>query len=87
MALHIEDVHLLVLAVGLLVGHAVHKHTGAAVGDGAKGDLVGAIGAAAAVITVRFLLPYAGGSAQAGPDSRTAGHALASHQVSAVRAT
>ncbi|MFF4264971.1 hypothetical protein ACFY7Y_08340 [Streptomyces virginiae] len=86
MTLHIEDVHLLVLAVGLLAGYAVHTHTGAAAGAGAKGDLVGAIGAAA-VITVLFLLLYAGGSAQAGPDSRPEGHALASHQVSTVRAT
>lgn len=37
MALHIDDVGLLILAVGLLVGHAVHKHTKAAAGAASKG--------------------------------------------------
>ncbi|MCX4961881.1 hypothetical protein [Streptomyces virginiae] len=85
MALHIDDVGLLILAVGLLVGHAVHKHTKAAAGAASKGGIVGAIAAAAAVITALFLLFGGGGSTSAGPDSRPAGHALASHQVSAVR--
>ncbi|GAA2640234.1 hypothetical protein GCM10010425_51170 [Streptomyces spororaveus] len=93
MTLHIDDVRLLIPAVGLLAGYAVHKHTrtaaragaGATAGAAAKGDAVGAIGAAAAVITVLFLLFGGGGSASAGEDSRPAGHALASQQVSEVR--
>ncbi|WP_329103588.1 hypothetical protein [Streptomyces sp. NBC_01439] len=89
MTLHIDHVSLPVLAVGLLVGYAVHQHTravaGAAAGAAAKGDLVGAIGAAAAVITALFLLFGGGGSAAAESDSRPTGHALASHQVRAVR--
>ncbi|WP_405814093.1 MULTISPECIES: hypothetical protein [unclassified Streptomyces] len=89
MTLHIDDVRLLTLAVGLLAGYAVHKHTRTAAragaGAAAKGDVVGAIGAAAAVITVLFLLFGGGGSASAGEDSRPAGHALASQQVSEVR--
>ncbi|MFD5575671.1 MULTISPECIES: hypothetical protein [Streptomyces] len=82
MTLHIDDVGLLVLAVGLLVGHATYQHTEAA----SKGDIVGAI-AAAAVITALFPPFGGGGSASAGPDSRPAGHPLASHQVSGVRPT
>ncbi len=84
MTLHIDDVRLLVLAVGLLVGYAVHKHTRAAAGAASKGNVVGAIGAAAAVITALFLLFGGGGSESAEPDSRPTGHALASHQVSGV---
>ncbi|MER6256478.1 hypothetical protein ABT224_34535 [Streptomyces sp. NPDC001584] len=85
LTLRIDAVGLLILAVGLLVGHAVHKHTRAAAGAASKGDIVGAIGAAAAVITALFPLFGGGGSASAGPDSRPTGHALASHQVSGVR--
>ncbi|WP_327386224.1 MULTISPECIES: hypothetical protein [unclassified Streptomyces] len=85
MTLHIDDVGLLILAVGLLVGHAVYKHTRGAAGPASKGDVVGAIGAAAAVITALFLLFGGGGSASAEPAPRPTGHALASHQVSAVR--
>ncbi|MFF2792245.1 hypothetical protein ACFVT6_36745 [Streptomyces sp. NPDC058049] len=85
MTLHIDDVGLLILAVGLLVGYAVYKHTRAAAGAASKGDVVGAIGAAAAVIAALFLLFGGGGSASAGPDFRPTGHALASHQVSGVR--
>ncbi|MFA7765738.1 hypothetical protein [Streptomyces sp. NRRL S-448] len=88
MTLHIDDVRLLILAAGLLAGHAVHKHTkaaaGAAAGAASKGDVVGAIGAAAAVITALFLLFGGDGSASAGPDSRPTGRAPASHQVSEV---
>ncbi|MFD4743142.1 hypothetical protein ACFWNQ_38035 [Streptomyces virginiae] len=88
MTLHIDDVGLLVLAVGLLVGHATYQHTEAAAeaaaGAASKGDIVGAI-AAAAVITALFPLFGGGGSASTGPDSRPAGHPLASHQVSGVR--
>ncbi|MFJ6371032.1 hypothetical protein ACIQK5_22985 [Streptomyces virginiae] len=86
MTLHNDDVGLLVLAVGLLVGHATYQHTEAAVGAASKGDIVGAI-AAAAVITALFPPFGGGGSASAGPDSRPAGHPLASHQVSGVRPT
>ncbi|MFF3091094.1 hypothetical protein ACFVRB_39545 [Streptomyces nojiriensis] len=79
------------MTVGPLVGRAVHKHTGAAVGvlvgAAAKGDVVGAIGAAAAVITALFPLLCGGGSAWAGPGSRPTAHTLASHQVSRVRPT
>ncbi|MFI8387497.1 hypothetical protein [Streptomyces sp. NPDC085540] len=84
MTLHIDDVGLLILAVGLLVGYAVYKHTRVAAGAASKGDLVGAIGAAAAVITALFLLFGGGGSASAEPAPRPTGHALASLQVSAV---
>ncbi|MFG2230399.1 hypothetical protein ACGFNX_10300 [Streptomyces sp. NPDC048723] len=84
MTLHIDDVRLLILAAGLLAGHAVHKHTKAAAGAASKGDVVGAIGAAAAVITALFLLFGGDGSASAGPDSRPTGRAPASHQVSEV---
>ncbi|WKD35403.1 hypothetical protein [Streptomyces xanthophaeus] len=83
MTLHIDDVGLLILAVGLLVGYAVYKHTRAA-GAASKGDVVGAIGAAAATITALFLLFGGGGSASAEPAPRPTGHALTSHQVSAV---
>ncbi|MGW2587936.1 hypothetical protein ACWCYZ_42915 [Streptomyces virginiae] len=66
MTLHIDDVGLLVLAVGLLVGHATYQHTEAAAGAASKGDIVGAI-AAAAVITALFPPFGGGGSASAGP--------------------
>ncbi|MER7826168.1 hypothetical protein ABTX85_26800 [Streptomyces sp. NPDC096097] len=85
MTLHIDPVALLVLAVGLLVGRAVHKHTATAAGGASKGDIVGAIGAAAAVVTALFLLLTAGGSAAAGEDSRPAGHTPISQQVGEVR--
>ncbi|MFF1367213.1 hypothetical protein OG280_30275 [Streptomyces virginiae] len=87
MTLHIDDVGLLVLAVGLLVGHATYQHTEAAAEATSKGDIVGAIAAAAAVITALFPPFGGGGSASAGPDFRPAGHPLASHQVSGVRPT
>ncbi|MFG2994399.1 hypothetical protein ACGFZK_34745 [Streptomyces sp. NPDC048257] len=87
MTLHIDDVGLVILAVGLLVGHAVYKHTKSTAGAASKGDVVGAIGAAAAVITALFLLFGGGGSPPAAPDSRPAGHGLASTQVSEVRPT
>ncbi|MFI6107481.1 hypothetical protein [Streptomyces sp. NPDC051310] len=58
MTVHIEGVHLLILAIGCLVGYAAYKHSrtrhhGLPVGPG---DVIGAIGAAAAVITVLMLL-------------------------------
>ncbi|WP_328791083.1 MULTISPECIES: hypothetical protein [unclassified Streptomyces] len=84
MTLHIDDVGLLILAVGLFVGHAGYQHTRAASGAASEGDAVGAIGAAAAVITALFLLFGGGGSASAEPAPRPTGHALTSHQVSAV---
>ncbi|MGW7330222.1 hypothetical protein ACWGIU_16820 [Streptomyces sp. NPDC054840] len=85
MNLHIDAIGLLALAVGLLVGHAVHKHTRAAAPPASRGDIVGAIAAAVAVTTVLFLLFGGGRSASAGEDSRPKGHALVSHQVSGVR--
>lgn len=58
MTVHIEGVHLLILAIGCLVGYAAYKHSrtrhpGLPAGPG---DVVGAIGAGAAVITVLTLL-------------------------------
>ncbi|MFG2751844.1 hypothetical protein [Streptomyces xanthophaeus] len=82
MTLHIDDVGMLVLAVGLLVGYAVYKHTRSTSGPASKGDIVGAIGAAATVATALFLLFGGGGTQSAEPESRPSGRALASSQVS-----
>jgi hypothetical protein len=58
MTVHIEGVRILILAVGCLVGYATYKHSrkrheGLPAGPG---DVIGAIGAGAAVITVLMLL-------------------------------
>jgi hypothetical protein len=55
LTVHIEAVHLGILAVGLLVGYVTYKitHVHNPLGHG---DIVGAIGAAVGVITVLMLI-------------------------------
>ncbi|MFE0578762.1 hypothetical protein [Streptomyces sp. NPDC058874] len=71
---HIDDIGMAVLGAGLLVGYAVHKH--ARSGTAPKGDLVGAIGAGTAVVTVLMLLFGGDGRQPAAAEPRPSGRAV-----------
>ncbi|MFF9870544.1 hypothetical protein ACF1G0_35150 [Streptomyces sp. NPDC013953] len=65
MTVHIDPLGAAILVVGLVVGCLVYRHTRSSVGPTSRGDIVGAIASAVAVVTALVLLLGGGSKATA----------------------
>ncbi|WP_371103043.1 hypothetical protein [Streptomyces sp. PU_AKi4] len=69
MTVYIEPLGAAILLVGIMVGCIVYRHTRASSAPASRGDIVGAIASAAAVITALVLLLGGGNKATAESES------------------
>ncbi|MEN8652877.1 hypothetical protein ABCR94_20365 [Streptomyces sp. 21So2-11] len=72
MTVHISSVGAAILVVGIVLGYFVFKHTRSTAGSASKGDIVGAIICATAVISVLFIA-FGGGAPEDFKSSETVG--------------
>lgn len=56
MTVHVTPLGAAIFVIGVVVAHFVYRHSATALGPASRGDVVGAIGCATAVITALVLL-------------------------------